>query len=57
MAPEVVNWTLTFAILLVAVWVGFLILAVQWVLNNAAVLLGFVAAVALLAFAVHEVRH
>jgi len=56
MAPDVTNWVLFGAIVLVAVWVGGLILAFQWILNNALVPFAlFVAAVVLLV-AVTEYR-
>ena len=58
MVPNVTNWILLGAIVLVAVWVGFLIMAVQWVLNNALVPLAlFVAAVVLIAVADEARRH
>lgn len=56
MAPDAVNWALFFALFLVVVWVGFLIMALNWILNNAAVLFGALAAVVLLVFVVHEAK-
>jgi hypothetical protein len=35
MAPEVFRWAAVFGFLLVVVWIGFLIMAVQWLLNHA----------------------
>lgn len=58
MAPNVTQWILFGGIVLVAVWVGGLFLAVQWILNNAAVQFGlFVSAVAVLVVAHETYRH
>ena len=56
MAPDVVNWALVALILLVAVWVGFLILAVQWVARNALTVLGVVTVLVLVGIAVSRFR-
>jgi len=56
MAPDVTNWILFGAIVLTVVWIGFLIMAVRWALNNATVLIGVVVAIGLVAIAVNEYR-
>ena len=56
MAPDVLNWTLFAGLVLVAVWVGFLIMAVQWVARNALTVLGVVAVLVLVGIAVSHFR-
>ena len=56
MAPDVTNWILFGAIALTVVWIGFLIMAVRWALNNATVLIGVVVAIGLGSIAVNEYR-
>jgi hypothetical protein len=53
---DVLDATLVALILLVAAWVGFLILAAQWVARNALTVLGVVAVLVFVGIAVSQFR-